>query len=93
MRIVVEFCVQVITGTAGAVALRAAALDDEAGLHAVKREAVVKAGTGKLDERRAVRGCVVREKAKDDIALRRLDADTGGFRFSGERVNQRRRSC
>jgi hypothetical protein len=46
----VEFARNLVTGTAGADAIRAAALNNKVRNNAVKRESVVKAALSKLDE-------------------------------------------
>ena len=59
MRIIVEFGVELVARSPGAVAVRVAALDDKSRLDAVERQTVVKPGAGKLDKRRTVRRRVV----------------------------------
>ena len=67
-----------ISGSAGAVPVRVAALHDEARLDAVERQAVVKTGLGQFDERSDVQRRVVGEEREDDVAVSGRDA---GLRF------------
>ena len=80
---------QLSVGThARAVALRAAALEDEAGNHAVKRLAVVEPGAGQIEEvLDVVRGLVIGQVERDlplvrdqDGVLARFDAKLRGKR-------------
>ena len=69
MRVVVELGVELIAGAARAVAARIAALNHEARLDAMEREAVVKAGTREFDERRRMLRRVLGIEFEDDVAL------------------------
>ena len=86
VRLVVELGGELVTGAAGSGALGAAALDHELRFDPVELEAVVEAGAGELDERRAVLLGIVRIETEDDVPFLGLDACPSGFGLEGQRV-------
>src|SRR5579872_1748405 len=81
MLTIVEFCFELVSGVARSVTARTAALDDKAGLDAVKRQAVVKPGARELDKRRDCARRIIGKKLEDDVAALRLDTDREVFRL------------
>ena len=70
-----------IAGTASAVTVRVASLNNKTGLVAMEIQSVVKPGTRKLNEGSAMQRGVVGKEFEDDVAFRCLDTDAGGAGF------------